>query len=193
MGELKEYNGPFRNELAFEDLGKEALIELLHGYGEEINLLAVAYSAAISKRFGQEVMKDITTEAWRKMAAIEIDTPRKALKIERNDVESFCKLNQFGGSFPNGRDFYKRDFEVIDRNRAILTVHDCYVCRMYEKRGLLDLWDWNCKVLEKEGMLAYTAHVNPKIQVRELRAGRKNSPDEPACRWEFWIDEDDKG
>jgi hypothetical protein len=81
---------------------------------------------------------------------------------------------------------------MIDRNHAILTVHDCFVCRMYEKRGLLEEWDWNCKVLEKQGMLAYTAHVNPKIQVRELRAGRKTSPDEPACRWEFWIDDADQ-
>ncbi|MBP1687328.1 MAG: hypothetical protein H6Q33_3471 [Deltaproteobacteria bacterium] len=192
MGDMKEYSGPYRNELGFEDLSKEALIELLHGYGEELNLLSVAYSTAIAKRFGQEAMRDITAEAWCKMAAIEMDTPRKALKIEGNDVETYCKLNQFGGSFPNGRDFYQRAFEMIDRNHAILTVHDCFVCRMYEKRGLLEEWDWNCKVLEKQGMLAYTAHVNPKIQVRELRAGRKTSPDEPACRWEFWIDDADQ-
>jgi len=31
--------------------------------------------------------------------------------------------------------------------------------------------------------------VNPAMKVKELRAGRKSSPDEPACKWEFWIDE----
>jgi len=38
-------------------------------------------------------------------------------------------------------------------------------------------------------MEVYTVHVNPEIRIRELRGGRKTSPDEPACRWGFWIDE----
>ena len=78
---------------------------------------------------------------------------------------------------------------MINKNRATLTVHDCYVCRMYEESGELDQWDWACKELEEAGMLAYMENVNPAMKVKMLRAGRKNSPDEPACKWEFWIDE----
>jgi len=190
MEELKDYNGPFKKDLKYEDFPREVLVELLHAYGEEINLLSLFFAKAINKRFGEEAMREILIEAWQNMAAPELDPPRKAAKIEGNDVEAFCKMNQIAGSFPNGRDFYKYEYDLIDRNHAILTVHDCYACRMYENRDLLDQWDWNCKILEKEGMLAYMAYVNPAMKLRELRAGRKNSPDEPACQWEFYIEDE---
>jgi hypothetical protein len=188
MEELRDYSGPFKKDLRYEDFSKEVLIELLHAYGEEINLLSLFFATAIAKRFGEKAMREILIEAWQKMAGPELDPPRKAAKIEGNDVEAYCKLNQIAGSFPNGRDFYKYEIDLIDKNHAVLTVHDCYACRMYEKRGLLDPWEWNCKILEKEGMLAYVAHVNPAIKVRELRAGPKSNPDEPACKWEFYIE-----
>jgi hypothetical protein len=189
MEELDDYRGPFKKDLKYEDFTKDVLIELMHGYAEEINLLSLFFATAINKRFGEDAMREILTEAWQRMAGPEMEIPRKAAKIEGNDVETYCKLNQLAGSFPNGRRNYEYEFDVIDENRATLTVHDCYACRMYETRDMFDAWDWNCKILEKEGMLAYMAHVNPAMKVRELRAGRKSSPDEPACKWEFWIDE----
>jgi hypothetical protein len=189
MAELKDYSGPFKKDVKYEDFSKEVLIELMHGYAEEINLLSLFFATAINKRFGEDAMREILIEAWQRMAGPEMDIPRKAAKIEGNDVETYCKLNQLAGSFPNGRRYYDFEFDLIDENRAILTVRDCYACRMYETRDMLDAWDWNCKTLEKEGMLAYMAQVNPAMKVRELRAGRKSSPDEPACKWEFWIDE----
>jgi hypothetical protein len=188
MEELKDYSGPFKKDLKYEDFSKDVLVELLHGYGEEINLLSLFFARAINERFGQEAMREILVEAWQRMAAPEMEPPRKAAKIEGNDVEAYCKLNQLAGSFPNGRDFYKYKFDLIDNNRAILTVDDCYACRLYEKRGMLNEWDWNCQVLEKEGMLAYMAYVNPEIKVRMLRGGRKDASDEPACKWEFYIE-----
>jgi len=151
--------------------------------------MSVFYSGAISAKFGVEAMQEITIDVWQKMAVPEMDVPRKAARIEGNDVETFAKLNHLAGSFPNGRDFYKYEYDVIDKNRAILTVHHCKACTMFGSRGLLDLWDWNCKVLEKEGMLAYIAQANPAMKVKELRAGRKDSPDEPACKWEFYIED----
>jgi hypothetical protein len=189
MGELKDYSGPFKKDLKYEDFSKEVLIELMHGYAEEINLISLFFATAINKRFGEEAMREILIEAWERMAGPEMDIPRKAAKIEGNDVEAYCKLNQLAGSFPNGRRYYKYEFDLINKNRAILTVHECYACRMYETRDMLDAWDWNCKILERDAMWAYVAHVNPAMKVKELRAGRRSSPDEPACKWEFWIDE----
>ena len=149
MGDMKDYSGPFKKDLKYEDLSKEVLVELLHGYGEEINLLNFYWAMEVLARVGEEPMREILLEVWRKMAPPELDPPRKAAKIEGNDVETYCKLCQLVGSFPNGREFYKYEFDVINKNRAILTVHDCYVCRMYEESGELDAWDWACKELEE--------------------------------------------
>lgn len=189
MEEMKDYSGPFKKDLKYEDLSKEILVELLHAYGEEINMVNLYLAAEITERFGVEAMREIELAVWRKMASHELDPPRRAAKIEGNSVETYCKLNQLAGSFPNGRDFYKYEFDVINENRAILTVHDCFVPRMFEATGDLDGWDWTCQKLEEAGMQAYMAHVNPAMKVRMIRAGRKSSPDEPACKWEFWIDE----
>jgi len=43
-------------------------------------------------------------------------------------------------------------------------------------------------VLEEEGMKAYVKPVNRDIQVKALRVGRRQSQDEPHCRWEFKLE-----
>ena len=53
MEELKDYTGPFKKDLKYEDFSKEVLVELLHAYGEEINLLSLFFAKAINKRFGE--------------------------------------------------------------------------------------------------------------------------------------------
>ena len=132
MEELKDYSGPFKKDLKYEDFPKEVLVELLHAYGEEINLLSLFFAKAINKRFGEEAMREILIEAWQNMAAPELDPPRKAAKIEGNDVEAFCKMNQIAGSFPNGRDFY---------NRAISLTGPTTICSIGRCGGLSEDFD----------------------------------------------------
>ena len=78
MGELEDYSGSFKKDLKYEDFTKDVLVELMHGYAEEINLLSLFFATAINKRFGEDAMREILIEAWQRMAGPEMDIPRKA-------------------------------------------------------------------------------------------------------------------
>jgi len=187
MDELKDYSGPFIPDLRYGHFSKEVLVELLKGYSMEINTLAFFYGGEIRKRFGTEVAREININVWKKMAHPEMDCPIKAANISGNDVETFCKVNQLVGSF--AQDYYRYEFDLKNKNHAILTIHECPAFSMLEKRNELDELDWNCSVLEMEGMKAYRDVLNPAIKITPLRVGRRSSPDEPACKWEFKIEQ----
>jgi len=90
------------------------------------------------------------------------------------------------GSFAQG--YYKYDFDLKDKNHAILTVHYCPAFNAIEKAGDIARLNWICTVLEHEAMKEYVRPVNPAIQVKCLRAGPRKSQDEVHCRWEFTLE-----
>lgn len=187
MGELKDYSGPYIPGVRYEDFSKEVLCELLRGYSMEINTLSFFYAGEIRKRYGDQVSRDISIEVWKKMARPEMEVAMKAAGITGNDIETYAKVQQLVGSF--AQDYYRYEWDIKDKKHAILTVRECPAFSMMEKRGDWEALDWTCHVIELEGMKAYAPFVNPNIKIKELRAGRRQSPDEPACRWEFRIEE----
>ncbi len=97
----------------------------------------------------------------------------EAANIKGNDVETYVKATQLMGSFAQG--YYKYDFDLKNKNHAILTVHYCPAFNALEKQDLEHL-DWVCKVLEHEGMKAYVKPVNPDIQGEVPESGPSPKP-----------------
>ena len=187
MEELKDYSGPFIPNLRYEDLSKEVLVKLLRAYSREINVLPAYWSEEVRKRLGDDVARECLISTWTRIGKHETGWAMEAANIQGNDVEAYCKACQLMGSFAQG--YYRYDIELKNRNHAILTVHECPAFSALERANDLGQMNFVCHVLEYEGMKAYVKPVNPAIQVRELRAGPRQSPDEPACKWEFKIEE----
>ncbi len=181
--ELKDYSGPYIPNLKYEDFSKEVLVKLLLAYSREVNVLPTYWAAEVRKRLGRDVERECLLSTWTRIGKYETVWAMEAANIKGNDVESYIKATQLMGSFAQG--YYKYDFDLKNRNHAILTVHYCPAFNAMEMQGDLEHLDWVCKVLEYEAMKAYVRPVNPDIQVRCLRAGCRQSKDEVHCKWEF--------
>lgn len=186
MAELKDYSGPFKADLKYEDLSKDVLVKLLKAYSRQINVLPTYWMAEVQKRNGLEAAKECLLSTWCRIGKYETGWAMEAANIKGNDVEAYCKACQLMGSF--AQDYYQHEVDLKNHNHAILTVQYCPAFNAMEKAGDLEWLDWVCQVLEHEAMKEYVKPVNPAIQVRRLRAGRRSNPSEPHCRWEFIIE-----
>ena len=138
MEELKDYSGPFRQNVKYEDFSKDVLVKLLKGYSDGMNVLNMLWMMEVRKRLGDDATKEILLDVWRAMGPVEMGCPMKAANIEGNDVETYCKINQLVPSFAH--DVYKYEFDVKNKNHAILTVWECpaYIRRCRR------LVNWTC-------------------------------------------------
>ena len=186
MKELKDYSGPYVPNLKYEDFSKEVLVKLLKAYSRECNVLPAYWAEEVRKRLGREAEKECLLATWTRIGKYETGWAMEAANIKGNDVETYVKATQLMGSFAQG--YYKYDFDLKNKNHAVLTVHYCPAFNAMEKAGDMDWLTWVCTALEEEGMKEYVKPVNPAIQVTCLRAGPRQSPDEPHCRWEFRLD-----
>jgi len=186
MKELKDYSGPYVPNLKYEDLSKEVLVKLLRAFSRECNVLPAYWAEEVRKRLGREVERECLLSTWTRIGKYETGWAMEAANIKGNDVETYVKVTQLMGSFAQG--YYKYVFDLKNKNHAILTVHYCPAFNALEKQGDFEHLEWVCKVLEEEGMKAYVKPVNPDIQVKPLRVGRRQSQDEPHCRWEFKLE-----
>jgi len=187
MEEMKDYSGPFIPNVRYEDFSKEVLSKLLKAYCREMLVIDAYWQDQVRKRLGDDVTKECLLANWTRVGKHEMGWAMEAANIQGNDVETYCKACQLIGSF--AQDYYKFDLDLKNKNHAILTVYECPAFSAMERTNRLDWLDWTCHTLEYEGMKAYVKAVNPAINVRELKAGRRSSPDEPACQWEFKIEE----
>jgi len=186
MEELKDYSGPFKRDLKYEDFSKEALAKLLNVYCKELLLMDTYWQEQMRNRISDEVAFECLLQNWCRIGKHEMKWTMEALNIQGNDVEAFVKANQMVPSFAQG--IYEYDWELKNKNHAVLTVNFCPALASLE-RNSPERIERNCHVLEHEAMKAYMAPVNPKMQVLPLKQPPRLSPDEVACQWEFILEQ----
>jgi hypothetical protein len=185
LKELNDYSGPFIRNIRFEDLSKEVLGKLLQVYSKEFLVMDAYWQKQVSKRVSEDVSRECIIENWSRIGKYEMEWTMEALNIKENDVEAYAKINQFLPSFVQG--MFDYDWEVINKNLAILTVKQCPAFTSLKEYDLEKL-DWTCQVMEEAVIKAYIADFNPLIKSRALKVGFKGEPDEIACQWEFKIE-----
>ncbi len=186
MEELKDYSGPYIPNLKYEDFSKEVLVKLLRAHSRQINVLPAYWAEQVRKRLGKEAEKECLLYTWCRIGKYETGWAMEAANIQGDDVETYVKVTQLMGSFAQG--YYNYNFDLKDKNEATLTIDYCPAFRAMEREGDLEWLDWVCQVLEHEAMKEYVKPVNPDIQVTPLRTGRRNSKDEPHCKWLFKLE-----
>jgi len=184
MEELQDYSGPFKRDISYEDFPKETLARLLQAYCREILVLDTFWQEQMRQRFGEEVARECLIENWCRIGKHEMRWTMDALNIQGNDLEAYVKANQFVPSFAQG--IYDYDWDLKDKNHAVLTVKHCPAFAALKKQDPEKL-DWTCNVLEDAAIKAYTEAINPGIEVTALKVGLKGEPDEIACQWEFRV------
>jgi hypothetical protein len=182
MQELKDYSGPFVRNIRFEDFSKEALGRLLQACCREILVLDAYWQEQMRKRVGEDAVRECLIENYTRIGKHEMKWTMEALNIKGNDVEAYAKANQFLPSFAQG--FFDFDWDVKNKNHAILTVQRCPAFTQFKEQDPERL-EWNCHVMEAAAIKAYAAAVNPDIQIKALKVGLEGKPDEIACQWEF--------
>ncbi len=184
MEEIKDYNGPFRPDIRYEDFSKETLAKLLQAYCREILTIDTYWQEQMRERIGEETARECLIQNWCRIGKHEMRWTMDALNIQGNDLEAYVKANQFVPSFAPG--IYDYDWELKDKNHAILTVRHCPAFAALKKN--VEKLDWVCQVLEDAAINAYTEAIDPNIKVNALKVGFKGEPDEIACQWEFTLD-----
>ncbi len=185
MKELKDYSGPYIPNLKYENFSKKVLVKLLMAYSRELNVLPAYWASEVRQRFGEDAVKQCLLSTWTRVGKYETGWAMEAANIKGNDVEAYVKTTQLMGTFAQG--YYKYEFDLKNKNHAILTVYYCPAFNAMEKAGDMAWLNWVCTELEHEAMKAYVIPVNPAIQVKRLRAGPRTSQEEVHCQWEFKI------
>lgn len=179
---MQDYSGPFKRDIRYEDFSRETLSRLLQAYCREILTLDSYWQEQMRQRVGEDAARECLIQNWCRIGRHEMKWTMQALNIQGNDLEAYVKANQFVPSFAQG--IYDYDWELRDKDHAILTVRHCPAFASLRARDPEKL-EWTCQVLEDAAIKAYTEVIDPGIKVKPLKVGLRGTPEDIACRWEF--------
>ena len=135
MEEMKDYSGPLKPDLKYEDLSKEALIELLHAYAKLYVLMYGEFTAMIEERHGKQEAWVSQIEAWMRMAPVAMRMVCDAMKIEPGSVESLLKAIQLDPAYPPNFDKQfagTSKMKLENENRGSHTLERCWSLELFE-------------------------------------------------------------
>ena len=186
MEEMKDYSGPFKPDLKYEDFSKDFLIELMRVWQYFYLEMASAWSEAVEKHVGSDTATQCEKEAWVRVVKRSLPRLAKKANIELNTVLDSMKLMQLPPD--NTVMMYPVDFEIKNENHVITTTKVCKGLEYWEKNNRMDRIEAMCHgTAEQELNELYAA--NPKVKLRPIKLPPRKSPDEPACVWEWTLEE----
>ena len=185
MEDLRDYSGPFKPDLTFDDFSKEFLLKLMHVWQFAWLQMTEAWYNAVEKRCGADTANECETEAWvtigervnprlAKVAGIQLNTVVDSLKVLQLPLD-----NTTGGLYPV-------DIDIKTPNHVILTINQCRSLLFFEHKQP-ERMQHVCHVNEQQVMEKYL--VNPKIKITPLKLPPRRDSEEIACQWEFKLEE----
>lgn len=190
MKQLKDYSGKYNPDLKFEDFTKEALIRLLKSYQVSFVGLMGMWNTVNRERTSAEEAFKLDADVYEKMLSkFSLPLVTQALNIQGDDVVTMLKYCQFA---PDGarEGLYECDYEIKNRNHAIMTFTKCPSLFYFEKKGrekdIISLCGPGG--VEERAFIEICKYFNPKIKCRGLKLPPRKSKDDICCKWEFKID-----
>ena len=192
MEELKDYSGPLKPDLRFEDLSKETLIDLLHAYAKLYILMYNEFTNLIRERHGSDEAWVSQLEAWMRVGPVANRTVCQAMNIEPGGVESLLKELQLDPGYPPNFDKAfagTSKMELRDKNHGTFTLERCYALEIFEMAGREMVIKF-CHGMEPPTFTGHSRAHNPNMKCRPLKMPPRQSTDEtPACAWEYYLEE----
>lgn len=185
MGELQDYSGSFKPDLAFDDFSKEFLLKLINVWQFAWFHMSGAWHDAIRSRFGFDAANDCCLEAYTKVAARVHPRYPKLANYQPSTVREAMKGLQLGPDNSTGG-LFPCEYEFKSDNRVVMTVMQCRTLLSYERKAPEMIYP-SCHVLEKAMLEKHL--INPRIQVIPLKLPPRGNSEETACQWEFRLDQ----
>jgi hypothetical protein len=143
--------------------------------------MASAWYDAVDKRFGFGAANEYECEAW--VRVVERMNPRyaKLANIELNTVLDSLKAMQLPPDNTKG-DLFPVEYDIKNENHVIVTVKKCPGLENWERQRperIIAMCQKTAPILDPK----YA--INPKVKGTPLKLPPRNSPDEPACVWEW--------
>ena len=183
--ELDDLSGPWNQDLTFDDLSKEFLLNIMGVWQYAWITLNGKWYDQVRTRLGFDVANECELAAWlgmskkvnpryAKLAKIELNTVLDSLKCLQLPLDNTMKGKNAG--------LYEGDFEVVSPNEVHVTYKRCAALEGLEKH-----WPERivpvCQKLEKPIMESYA--INPRFEAVPVRLPPRKSKDEIACEWIF--------
>jgi len=184
MEEMKDYSGPFKPDLKYEDFSKDFLIKLMKVWQYFYLEMASAWYDAVEKRFGFDAANECEAEAWIRVVKRSFPRLVKAANIDLKTVLDSMKVMQLPPD--NSVFMYPVEFEIKNENHVIATIKKCSGLEYWEKHRPERI-DAMCRgtALVLDPMYA----ANPKVKGKAIKLPPRKSQDEPACVWEWTLEE----
>jgi hypothetical protein len=186
MAELKDYSGPFKQDVKLEDFSKEALIRLYKAACKDYLGIDGIWLALLRQKYGDQVAFEHDVAVWELGTKGEVRRTREALNIWGDDVESVMKYIQTSASLGG---LFHIDTELIDKNHGRYTITKCHALDYFEKHHDETLLKQACEGLCIPYNQRSADWFNPKIKWTAVKLPPRKSKDEPACVWDITLEE----
>jgi hypothetical protein len=186
----KDYSEQFQPNGRYEDLSKEACVNLMQQAWWRVCMqLEIEWRRLVEEKYGIEAAKELNPITWERIAPKDIKWLREATGITGDDVVSFARILNYDIGFP--QPVFDYSWEFKGPNYGILTIRRCRGLEFYQREGKKagkDYTHWLCHEYEPRAYGAYATAHNQKMKTTPLKLPPQG-PGEPACQWEFKIEE----
>ena len=184
--ELKDYSGPYRHEVKWEDFSKEFLVRLMKSWQRAYLSIQGAWIETVTEKFGSDAADDCSMAALLLQAERMIPQFMEVGNIELNTVLDSLKVIQLAPDGHTESELFGGEVDIINDNHVISTTTKCITCEFLEAFAPERI-EWLCYELEQPVMEKFLN--NPKIKVTPLKRPPRKSADEPFCQWELKMEE----
>jgi len=183
--ELKDYSGPYRHDLKWDDFSKEFLVRLMKSWqraylgimGAWMQIVSEKYSSEAADSCGLAVLllqAERMIPQWVELGNIKLNTVLDSLKVIQLAPDGHTESELFGG-----------EVDIKNPNHVICTTTKCITCEFLEAFAPEKIQQL-CYTIEQPVMEKFLN--NPKIKVTPLKLPPRKSPDDTFCRWELKIE-----
>ena len=190
MPELNDYSGPFKPDLKPEDFSREGLIRWLRAAARIYGGIDQLWHGLLIEELGQEKADELQMKMWYRKGGgcdLEVKSLTQEMNFSGDDVASHLKMYQL---LPFMQLFMDIEYDLKDRNHALMTVRRCAALGHYEKTGEMERLRQLCTGLEQVGFQEGARRFNPKMKVTALKLPPRESKDDICCQWEFKTEEE---
>ena len=173
------------NELDLTTLSKEELIKLVKVYSRLFLALDGFWFLAVEDKFGYQAALEADINAWEGYFPYEAKMLRKALGISADGIPGIIETLKQSAFVP----CMEHRIEEASETRGVFALYKCPSLEAMERAGRDE---FTCEPVGKVVFQKYAESMDPRVKVRFLDGPPRKSPEDVSCKWEFFLEEDEK-
>lgn len=185
MNELRDYSGPYKPDLKFEDFSKDFLIKLLYAWQMAYLRLNAFWYQAVTERCGSEAGDECNLKVWLNVGEKVVPKFAKVGNFQLNTLVDNLKLCQLVPETNIGSEYFDGRVDIIDQNHIVTTTNKCRILGTLEKVAPEKI-EYFCRIMEGQVLEKYFKNPqNPNVKVTPLKLPPRKSLDEICCKFDI--------